>query len=797
MSRFTLIAFISLLSLSGQAVGGDQILVRPATVMLVGPESTQQVIVSDASGRDLTRDAEFLLADTHVVGVNDLGQLSALADGATTLLVRWNDAEAKIPVTVSKCANPTPISFRHQVVPILSKAGCNSGGCHGKAEGQNGFQLSVFGFDSDADFDAITRQGRGRRVSVSSPRKSLLLTKATAETPHGGGQKILPGSLWFDRLHRWIAEGAKNDAAESSTLVAIEVEPSAISIAAGGSQQLRVTAVDSAGNRRCVTREAEFESNASEIAGVNTSGLVTVGKTPGEAGILVRFMEQVAVCRVTLPTNRAFARFPESNFIDKHSNDKLQRLGIPPSEVCDDATFLRRVHLDVIGRLPTADETRQFLSLESPDKRLQLIRRLLDRDEYADYWALKWADILRVDQAIVTSQGAVAMTRWLRKQLANNTPYDQFAKQIVTARGDTLAESPASFYRVHKDAEMSARAVSQVFLGVRLECAQCHHHPAEMLSQKDYYAFANLFSDVARPKSASGGQKIVRQQPKLLSHPRTSESVSPAPLASEPIDETSMDYREDLADWMTHSDNPYFAKMFANRLWAHYFGRGLVEPIDDLRATNPATNEALLDALADHLRDVDFDIKRFTETLLSSRTYQLASKTIDFNQDDEQNYSHAYWKSLPAEFLLDAICDVTGVPQQFNGWPSGTRAIQIWDNRMPSYFFRVFGRPQRVTVCECERGSEPSIAQALHLMNSDETNKKIRHRDGLANQLAKSTLTDDEIIEHLYLATLSRYPSDKERALMVSAFADSNSRRAGVEDILWTLLNTREFVFNH
>ncbi|MCG8653600.1 MAG: DUF1549 and DUF1553 domain-containing protein, partial [Pirellulales bacterium] len=486
------------------------------------------------------------------------------------------------------------------------------------------------------------------------------------------------------------------------------------------------------------------------------------------------------------------------NFIDKLTFDKLQRLGIQPSERCDDASFLRRVHLDTIGMLPTPQRTRSFLADTLPDKRQRLIKELLSRDEYASYWAMRWADILRVDKAIVSPQGAAGMTRWIRHQFATNRPYDEFARDVVTAKGNLLSESPASFFRVHKDAEMAARAVSQVFLGVRLECAQCHHHPAEKWGQDDYYAFTNLFVDTALTKSGTGGEKVVWRTPQPKSNPRTGLVVAAAPLDSAPIGNDAVhDRRVFLANWMTDSRNPYFAKMIVNRLWAHYFGRGLVEPIDDLRATNPASNEPLLEALANHLREVDYDLKRFTETLLNSRTYQLASTANESNRQDEQNYSHATWKPLPAEVLLDAMCDATGVPERFNGWPLGVRAIEVWDNRMPSYFFRVFGRPQRVSVCECERGNEPSIAQALHLMNSEETVQKVRHRDGLAASLANSPAGEDEIIEQLYLATVCRYPKDNEIALMRQAFAESHGRRAAVEDILWTLLNTREFIYNH
>ena len=776
--------------------------ISPPQVELLGPEATQQLLVTSLEGaaEDLTHAVTYTIRDEQIARVTPTGRVLPVTDGTTQLVLSRAGKTMTIPIEVRGCVDPAAVSFRQEIIPILSKAGCNAGGCHGKAEGQNGFKLSVFGFDPETDHDAIVKEARGRRISISAPERSLLLLKGTAELPHGGGLKLHKHSLWYQRLLRWIQAGAPLDEQAADSVVAIEVEPAQQTLAAQRTQQLRVTAIDSQGRRYCVTHEAEYESNAGDVADVDRGGLVTTSDIPGEAAILVRYMGHVAVSRLTMPQQRApFTRPPENNFVDKHVWDKLTRLGLAPSDSCDDATFLRRVSLDITGTLPTAAQARAFLANPDSDKRSALVDELLTRNEYADFWAMKWADILRVDKSIVTPQGAVGMTRWLRQQFAKNVPYDEFARQIVTARGSTLSQSPAAFFQVHKDAEMAARSVSQVFLGVRLECAQCHHHPMERWSQTDYFAFANYFVDIGRTKSKTGGTKITWQPPRPLKHPRTDETVLPAALGS-PAEELDAltNRRTKVAQWLTAADNPYFARMLANRLWAHYFGRGLVEPIDDMRATNPATNEPLLEALAAHLRELDYDVKRFTKTLVTSQAYQRTTQATPANELDTQNYSHARWKPLAAEVLLDAICQVTDVPEQFNGWPLGYRAIEIWDNRMPSYFFRVFGRPQRVSVCECERGNEPSIAQALHLMNSPETVHKLRHRDGFAKQLAQSDMSPSQVIEALYLAALSRYPTPAERTLMLQAFTDSaNQRRAATEDVLWTLLNTREFIYNH
>ncbi len=713
-----------------------------------------------------------------------------------------------MPIEVAGFAAPRPVSFRNEIVQLLTKARCNSGGCHGKAEGQNGFKLSIFGFDTTFDYDALTQESRGRRLSRATPETSLVWLKGSARMPHGGGRKIEPGSYRDRLLLRWISEGAKygtDSEDESSRIVSIEVSPREQVLTAGESQQLQVTAIDAAGRRHDATSESEFESNATTIAEVDTRGLIEAGNIPGEAAVLVRYLGHVTICRITLPRpGVTFDRPPENNVIDKLVWDKLQRLGIPPSGHSSDAEFLRRASLDVIGTLPTADEARAFLADSSPDKRAKLVDRLLERPEYVDYWTMKWLDILRADQLAVSPQGTVAMQRWLRKHFRENRPYDQLARDLLTVQGNTSEEGPGSFYKVLAKPEESARSISQLLLGVRIECAQCHHHPSERWSQDDYVGLAGFFTGITRKRLPNGETAIVSRGGKDVPHPRTAEIVPARALGAPSADFASVtDRRRVLADWMTAPDNPFFAKAIANRLWAHYLGRGLVTPIDDIRDTNPATNEPLMQALVEHMRAVRFDQKAFTRTLLNSRVYQLSSQTNAGNETDQQNFSHAAYKSMPAEVLLDAICQTTGVPEKFNGWPEGYRSIQVWDNRIPSYFFVIFGRPVRATVCECERSGEPSITQALHLLNAPEISEKLAHRHGAARRLAASNKTPSEIIDEVYLATLSRLPADAERALMLEAFAAPNeagpvaARRAATEDVLWAVMNSKEFVFNH
>ena len=788
--------------LTSMAIAGS-LEVSPLRVILDQPETTQQLLANaiskDSRVIDVTRAAHYHTEDSHIATVDELGLVRPIKDGQTSILVEYEGNLIRVSVEVTGLDHPRPVSFSREIIPVLTKAGCNLGSCHGKAEGQNGFKLSVFGFDPQADHESLTRQGRSRRVSLASPDDSLLLRKGTASVPHGGGQRLESDSLRYQRLRRWISEGAPFHTEDAPDVSRIELEPLETELLAGETQQLRVWAIDAAGNRRCVTTEAEYESNAATIAAVDDRGYVQASEIPGEAAVLARYLGHVTVCRLTIPRpDMHFTRPPEVNFIDRLAWNKLEKLGIEPSDLCDDATYMRRVFLDVIGTLPTAIEARTFLTDKATDKREKLVDQLLSREEYIDYWTMRFSDLLRVDQSKITPAGSVAITRWLNRQFRENRPYDSMVRELLLAKGNMKAESPAAYYKALDTPELLARSVSQVFLGVRLECAECHHHPSDHWSQDDYFAMAGLFSGVTRKKLADGGEAVVPGAGQNLKHPRSGLSIAAKPLGAEPIEFGQYeDRRVFLANWMTADDNPFFAKMIANRLWAHYFGRGLVEQIDDLRTTNPATNELLLDELAQFMRSVHYDLKAFTRTLLASRLYQLSSSTTTSNASDDQNFSHAANKALPAEVLIDAISQVTGVNESFQGWPKGYRAIQIWDNKLPHYFFRIFGRPVRASVCECERGNEPSIAQALHLMNSPEIMWKIRAREGLAARLAVEANASETIVEELFLAALTRYPNDMERRAAVDVFTNFQDRRETTEDILWALLNSKEFLYNH
>lgn len=787
-------------AISSSLLAQGPLRVSPATVTLDNPEASQQLLVRQkGKSADLTRTATYQVADPKIATVDPHGTVTPKAEGKTTILIQYGKDQVKVPLEVTGLKITTPVDFESQIVPILSKASCNGGGCHGKAEGRNGFKLSVFGFDTRGDYDSLIKEARGRRVFLANPEHSLILRKGSGQMAHQGGKRLTVDGPHYRRLVRWIKEGARYDD-KGPEIVGIEVEPREQILGFGGEQQMRVTAIDNNGKRQCVTLDAEYDSNAPSIAQPDHHGLIRGHNVPGQAAILVRYLGHVTQCRVVIPrTETVFKRPAENNFIDKHAWDNLQRLGIPASDLADDATFMRRVFLDTIGTLPTVTEAKTFLADKSADKRKKLIDQLLGRPEYADYWAMRWSDLLRVDRDAVTPAGAVAMTRWLRRQFAENRPYDQMVSQILTARGNIAEEGPASLYKALPKPEDMSRSFSQLFFGIRISCAQCHHHPSDRWGQDDYFALAGFFTGINVKASPGGGEVITPKKAIEMKHPRTGKPVPTAALGAEPADFTDIsDRRIVLAKWLVEPNNPFFARAIANRLWAHYFSRGLVEPLDDMRATNPATIEPLLDDLAKHFRDVKCDLKAFTRTLLNSRVYQLAGRSADATHHDDQNFSYVHAKAMPAEVLLDALSQTTGVAEKFNGWPDGYRAIQIWDNRMPSYFFRIFGRPVRATVCECERSNEPSIAQALHLMNSEEISTKIRSRDGTARKLARSKMTPTEIVDELYLGTVSRYPTEAERSVMLRFFAEAGEDRVGaVEDVLWALLNSRGFIYNH
>ena len=696
-------------------------------------------------------------------------------------------------------------NFENDIIPVLSRFGCNTSGCHGKAEGQNGFKLSVFGFDPVADYEAIVQDGRGRRVFPSAPENSLLLLKATGQLPHGGGTRIDPARAEYARLKDWINMGMPFGSPDDPQIVRINVEPAEQRMAMHGVQPLQVTATWSDGRVENVTQLATYQTNSDALASVDEQGVVTASDVPGTVAVMATYLGQVDIFQALIPqpneldaaTVQLAADAASGNFIDQLVAERLLRLNVAPSGRCDNATFLRRVYLDILGTLPTADETRAFLTDTSEDSRVRLVDRLLLRPEFADYWTLKWADLLRVNRRTLGRKAAQAYYEWIHDSFSRNKPLDQFASELLTSEGPLTSAPAAQFYKAVPDPNDMANTVSQVFLGVRIECARCHHHPWDRWSQTDYHGMQAFFTQVAF-KPVADGESLTNSGTAQTLHPRTKEIVL-AHALGEPIPAAppAGNRREMLAKWLTSPDNPWFARNIANRTWAHFLGRGMVEPVDDFRLTNPPSNPKLLDALAYHLCQCQFDYRQFVRTIVLSQTYQRSVVPTESNAADDQNYSRFPMKRLDAEVLLDAVCQTTGVPEEFSGAPAGTRAIQLWDSHLPHHFLELFGRPVRETACECERVTEPAVAQVLHVLNSPEINDKLRHADGRIARLCRTLDNNEQLVDELYLTFFSRLPSQPERTAAVEHLAATADRSEATEDVAWSMLNSLEFLFNH
>ena len=787
---------------------GNPLRIDPGDRTLLGTEARQQLLVTEVLAgreRDRTRDVKFESANRNIATVDSNGVVRPVSDGETSIVVTSeNGLSTRTTVTVVRSDEALPVNFANDIVPILSKAGCNAGSCHGKQSGQNGFKLSVFGFDPEFDYAALVSEARGRRVFPVDAEQSLVLLKAANRVPHGGGQKFPAGSIEYNRILRWIKQGTPRGRPDDPKVVEIRITPTERVLTEQSQQQVIVTAVLSDGTLRDVTDESRYDTNDNVVADVDKHGLIQTTKVAGEAAIMTRYLEFVATCRVTVPfsstdnAQQLQAAWKSPHFIDQHVAAKWKKLNLLPSDRSDDATFMRRATLDVTGKLPTADEAREFLSNKATDKRTALIDSLLQRPEYADYFALQWADLLRVDQEVLGTKSAYMFDSWLRQTFRDNMPYDQFVRELITAQGGSNRNSATNFYKAFPKPNDLTIAVSQVFLGVRLECARCHHHPYEHWGQDDFFGMSAFFPRVKQKKAADGGAVLFITDRGDVKHPKTNAVVAPKVLLGEPLDvPVTEDRRLQLAEWMTSPDNSFVARTMANRVWTHFMGRGLVEPIDDMRATNPATNELLLDSLAAEFVKHKFDVKQLMRSIMTSDVYQLSSLPNSTNVRDTRNYSRTYRKRLSAEVLLDAVCDVTGEPSEFAGVPHGTRAVQLWNNRLPSSFLDVFGRPQRKSVCECERLSETSLGQVLHLMNAPVVNDKISSPTSYAATLSKSDLSPQQIITELYLTALSRFPTEQELTTTVSVYsAPESTRRSATEDVLWALINTAEFVLN-
>ena len=801
--------------------------ILPASISLVSPRFTQRLVVegtfADGHQEDLTSKARLSSSDLRIALVDQQAFAHPQSDGRATVAATYEGRQASAPVEVRSFAAPFPWSFRNNVLPVMTKAGCNSGPCHGAAAGKSGFKLTLRGFDPETDYLTLTRQADARRTERMEPAHSLILLKPTLTLPHNGGQRFPVGSLEYQVIAGWIAAGMPPPKPTDPRIVGLEVLPREASLLPGARQQLLVTAKFSDGHSEDVTRWAKYSSADESVATVDDRGLVTM-QGYGETPVTVWYLSRGTFARLRIPYPYAvdeavFRRAPRNNYIDNFVLSHLKTLHIPPSRPTTDVELLRRAYLDAAGILPRPGEVEEFLRDSSPNKRARLIDQLIASPEFVDYWAYKWSDLLLVSSNKLSPDAMWAYSNWIRQGVARNKPWDQFVREIITASGNTLEYGAANYWVIHRLPIDIAENVTQAFLGINISCAHCHNHPLAEWTQKDYYGMANLFARVRLKMDKPAGNKpgvgaifrdvtVYNGYTGQYTDDRFSRPLAPKPLEADslPLD-SPRDRREYFAEWLTSRENPYFARALVNRVWRNFMGRGLIEPVDDMRNTNPPTNEELLNALVKDFVGHGFDVNHLIRTIMNSATYQASSVANSYNVRDEKYDSHYLIRRLPAEVLLDALSQVTEVPEKFEGYPLGMRALQLPDTAVQNYFLTAFGRPPREQTRESERSSVPTITQALHAINGATLNDKLRAPGSVVDMLLKLGMADDQVVDYVFLAALSRHPRQGERRAIVenltaewrSAAAGSSAdpRRAALEDLMWAVLTSKEFMFNY
>jgi hypothetical protein len=799
--------------------------ILPATITISGAHFNQRLIVegtfTDGHQEDLTAQATFTSSSPTVARVsNDFAV--AQGDGQAAISATLRSHRASIPISVENFTAPAVWSFRNDVQPVLTKMGCNSGPCHGAAAGKNGFKLTLRGYDAETDYLTLTHQALARRTERLEPAKSLILLKPTLTIPHGGGKRFAVDSPEYQVISGWIAKGMPAPQDSDARVTGIEVFPPEASLRPAAEQQLIVTATFSDGRKEDVTRWAKYDSGNEGVATVDNYGHVTMHSF-GEAPVTVWYQSHVTFSRLRIPfpyklEELVFKKAPRHNYIDDDILSHLAVLHIPPSPPAGDAEFIRRAYLDAAGILPSPAEVEQFLKDPSPAKRDRLIDALMKRPEFVDYWAYKWSDLLLVSSNHLSNEEMWSYYGWIRDSVASNKAWDKFVYQIVTATGNTVENGAANYWVVHRDPLDTTENMAQAFLGITITCAHCHNHPLAKWTQKDYYGMANLFARVRlktyASESSRPGVGTILNNVTVYSAPtgeftddRFMTVLPPKPLDASALPEsTPGDTRVYFAKWLTSPENPFFARNVVNRIWRNFMGRGLVEPAEDLRDTNPATNDKLLNDLVKDFVAHNFDVDYLIRTIMQSATYQASSTPLKENADDDKFGSHYVIRRLPAEVLLDAYSQVTKAPEMFEGYPAGTRALQLPDSAVSSYFLSAFGRPVRAQTRESERTSVPTVTQALHIFNGDTLNNKLRAPGSSIDMLLKLGFTDAQIVDYLYLASFSRHPQDKERMALINALqsaaqqngqASQDARRAALNDLTWAMLTSEEFMFNH
>lgn len=789
--------------------------VLPAQFELQGPVASQHLVVlgtlPNGSNIDLTDKVRLTSAAPKVAAL-DGTRVVARGDGRTSIVARYGKLSAQAAAAVKEAGQPVTYSFQNDVVPVLARLGCSSGTCHGANSGKGGFRLSLRGYAPELDFLWITRQFGGRRIAREAPEQSLLLRKPLMETAHGGGKALEKGSREYYTLLGWLLQGAPGPDEKDPKVISLTALPGDRVYRRGEKQRLVIQATYSDGRVVDVTDRAVYRSNDTGVADINDAGRITA-QSPGATAVQAKYADQLAVLRITVPFPQkvaASAYAGPANYVDTAVYQKLRELNLEPGVPCTDEEFLRRAYLDVIGTLPTAEEARRFLDSREADKRNKLIDELLQRPEYASLWALKLCDLSMIRKEHLGRKNTVAVHQWFTEQFQQNRPWDQMVRDLVTASG-SIEENPATLWWASRQQtrpnsrgwvrhyELTGEIVAQVFLGQRLQCAKCHNHPTERFTQDDYYRFAAIFAQVNGDGQADPvPDRFLPNDKGEVRQPRTGQLMPAASLDQKVYAvQEGEDRRVKFADWLVGDGKEMFARNAVNRVWARLFGSGIVEPVDDLRSTNPPRNEALLDALAKDLIANKWDIKRLMGVIMRSRTYQATSQATPNNRIDTQFFSHYPVRRIQGEELLDAIAQVTGVPDRYASYPLGTRAIELSDIELPSLALDTFGRPTRVTPCECDRSMAPSLSQALELFNGENLQGKLKHPDGTVSQLLKSGKPDLEIIDELFLRALARRPTAKELLDTQKIVSTSPSREEGMQDVLWALINTKEFMFNH
>jgi hypothetical protein len=818
------VALILALIFSGSASGGGLRLL-PENVTLTGPQSGQRLIVLIEEGGqyigDRTSHAAFTSSNPAVASVNEAGFVKVVGDGEAVITANFEGKQATAKIKAEKTQAPLDWSFRNDVIPMMTKIGCNSGACHGALAGKGGFKLSLRGYAPEVDHFVMTRQALSRRVDLVEPAQSLVLLKPTMSINHGGGQKLEVGSSDFQILADWIASGAPGPKPDDPQIQRLEVLPSAATLGPKDKLQVLVRAWYADGRSKDVTHWAKFNSNEDLVATVDQEGKVRIAGF-GEAAITIWFSNRVAACRIVSPLPnqvgaKIFASAPRHNFIDDQTLKKLQTLHIPPSSQCGDAEFIRRAYLDAAGILPTPEEVGKFVADPAPDKRAKLVDALLERPEFIDYWAYKWSDMLLVSTRKLPQPDTWAFYQFIRQSVADNKPWDRFARDILTASGNTMETGAANYFVLHKDVTDLTESTSVTFMGLSINCCRCHNHPLEKWTQDQYWEMANLFSRVAMKNGDRFGGTSVQSQPTGEAyHPRRGIPMPPTPLDGKPLSADSpTDRRRYFVDWLTAPENPYFAKAVVNRLWRNFMGRGLVEAEDDLRETNPPTNAELFNALAKDFVQHKYDVKYMIRLIMGSASYQRSSKPLPENITDDRFYSHYLVRRMSAEVILDMYAQVTGVSTPFkniysgveggvaptDNFPEGTRALQLPDSRVASSFLDSFGRPDRVQTCSCERQQDSSVSQALHLNNGQTLNDKLRAKSSRVELWAKENVGDEESVRRMFFLSLCRQPTDQElqkfKNIMAEAAKDPKTTRHEIlEDLFWAVLSSKEFMFN-